>query len=96
MRASCSACCRRNPAWPGNPGPLRLDGEMIELESVRLDGRRLGPSEYQQSDRELVIGAPPAAPFTLETVTYCNPEANKALTGLYLSQNGGSSWAARQ
>src|SRR6476620_10091259 len=77
---------RRNPAWPGNPGPLRLDGEMIELESVRLDGRRLGPSEYQQSDRELVIGAPPAAPFTLETVTHCNPEANKALTGLYLSR----------
>ena len=77
---------RRNPAWPGNPGPLRLDGEMIELESVRLDGRQLGPREYQQSDQELVIGAPPAAPFTLETVTYCNPEANKALTGLYLSR----------
>jgi len=77
---------RRNPAWPGNPGPLRLDGEMIELESVRLDGRQLGPREYQQSDRELVIGSPPAVPFTLETVTYCNPEANKALTGLYLSR----------
>ena len=28
-----------NPAHPGNPGPLRLDGEMIELEAVRLDGR---------------------------------------------------------
>ena len=55
--------CRRNPAWPGNPGPLRLDGEMIELESVRLDGRQLGPREYQLSDKELVIGAPPAAPL---------------------------------
>jgi aminopeptidase N len=77
---------RRNPAWPGNPGPLRLDGEMIELESVQLNGRQLGAREYQQNDHELVIGSPPAAPFTLETVTHCNPEANKALTGLYLSR----------
>ncbi len=77
---------RRNPAWPGNPGPLRLDGEMIELESVRLDGRQLGPREYELSDKELVIPGPPAQPFTIETVVYCNPEANKALTGLYLSR----------
>ncbi len=77
---------RRNPACPGNPGPLRLDGEMIELESVRLDGRQLGPREYQRSDQELVIASPPAGPFTLETITHCNPEANKALTGLYLSR----------
>ena len=51
---------RRNPAWPGNPGPLRLDGEMLELESVRLDGRQLGPREYQLTDAELVIGALPS------------------------------------
>ena len=38
---------RRNPAYPGNPGPLRLDGEMIELESVRLDGRQLGPARVR-------------------------------------------------
>src|SRR5712691_2334787 len=77
---------RRNPAVPGNPGPLRLDGEMLELESVRLDGRQLGPREYELGDKELAITAPPSHPFTLETVTYCNPEANKALTGLYLSR----------
>jgi aminopeptidase N len=77
---------RRNPVWTGDAGPLRLDGETIELESVRLDGRQLGPRDYQLSDKELVIGAPPGDPFTLETVTYCNPEANKALTGLYLSR----------
>ena len=75
---------RRNPAHPGNPGPLHLDGEMLELESVRLDGRQLGPREYQVGDKELVVGALPADPFTIETVTYCSPEANKALTGLYL------------
>ena len=77
---------RRNPAHPGNPGPLRLDGEMIELEALRLDGRQLGPREYERTDTELVIASLPKEPFTLETTTYCNPEANKALTGLYLSR----------
>src|ERR1051325_11413267 len=50
---------RRNPAYPGNPGPLRLDGEMIELEALRLDGRQLGPQEYQRPDKELGIGGRP-------------------------------------
>ncbi|MFI5026889.1 MAG: aminopeptidase N, partial [Solirubrobacterales bacterium] len=77
---------RRNPVWPGNPGPLRLDGETIELESLRLDGRQLGPREHEVTDKELVIPHVPAHPFTVETVTYCNPEANKALMGLYLSR----------
>jgi aminopeptidase N len=77
---------RRNPAWPGNPGPLRLDGETIELESVRLDGRQLDPREYQLSSKELVIDTLPEDPFTIETVAYCNPEANQALSGLYLSR----------
>ncbi|HJZ42101.1 MAG TPA: aminopeptidase N [Hyphomicrobiaceae bacterium] len=77
---------RPNPAVTGKHGPLRLDGELLELESVRLDGRQLGPDDYQLTDKDLVIGAPPGAPFTLETITTCNPEANKALTGLYLSR----------
>src|SRR5262245_39458597 len=47
---------KRNPAYPGNPGPLRLDGELLELESVRLDGRQLGPREYRVTDKELVVG----------------------------------------
>jgi aminopeptidase N len=77
---------KRNPAYPGNPGPLRLDGEMIELESVRLDGRQLGPREYKVTDKELAISGVPGDPFTLETTTICDPQANKALTGLYLSR----------
>jgi aminopeptidase N len=75
-----------NPAYPGNPGPLRLDGEMIELEAVGLDGRQLGPREYTRTDAGLTIAGLPREPFTLKTTTYCNPEANKALTGLYLSR----------
>ncbi|HJU31777.1 MAG TPA: aminopeptidase N, partial [Hyphomicrobiaceae bacterium] len=77
---------KRNPAYPGNPGPIRLNGETIELEAVRLDGRKLEPREYEQTAAELVIGKLPSEPFTLEIVSHCNPEANKALTGLYLSR----------
>src|SRR5215831_7463541 len=77
---------KRNPAHAGSAGPLRLDGEMIELEALRLDGRQLGPREYALSDTGLSIAGLPREPFTLETTTYCNPEANKALTGLYLSR----------
>jgi aminopeptidase N len=76
---------RANPAV-GKPGPLRLDGELLELESIRLDGRQLGPGDYALAEKELVISSPPKAAFELDTVTYCNPEANKALTGLYVSK----------
>jgi len=77
---------RPNPDHPGDLGGLRLDGEMIELETVRLDGRKLGPGEYEVTAAELIIPGVPGGPFALEIVTHCNPEANKALTGLYLSR----------
>jgi aminopeptidase N len=76
---------RANPAV-AKPGPLRLDGELLELESVKLNGRQLTPRDYTLADKELVILAPPKEAFELDIVTYCNPEANKALTGLYLSK----------
>ena len=47
---------RPNPAFEGEPGALRLDGEMLELDSVRLDGRALTPADYTVSEKELVIG----------------------------------------
>jgi aminopeptidase N len=68
------------------PGPLRLDGELLELESIKLDGRPLTVRDYTLGEKELAILAPPKGAFELETVTYCNPDANKALTGLYLSK----------
>ncbi|HEU0157923.1 MAG TPA: M1 family aminopeptidase, partial [Hyphomicrobiaceae bacterium] len=77
---------RPNPAFEGELGPLRLDGEMLELESARLDGRALTPADYSLSDKELVIGKAPAHAFLLDLVTFCNPEANKALSGLYRSR----------
>jgi aminopeptidase N len=76
---------RANPAV-AKPGALRLDGEMLELESVRIDGRQLQAREYEVADKTLAIGKLPKGDFTLDTTTYCNPDANKALTGLYLSK----------
>ena len=77
---------RPNPAYDGDAGALRLDGEMIELDRVCLDGSDLAPSAYTTSDKELVISKLPARAFTLNIVTFCNPEANKALSGLYRSR----------
>ncbi len=76
---------RGNPAV-AKPGPLRLDGELLELESIKLNGRQLTPRDYRLAEKELVILAPPKEAFELDIVTYCNPDANKALTGLYLSK----------
>ena len=76
---------RPNPAV-AKPGPLRLDGELLDLESIELDGRKLTTRDYTRGEKELVIPAPPKGAFELETITYCNPDANKALTGLYLSK----------
>ena len=40
----------------------------------------------QLSEGSLTIPRVPAQPFTLELVTLCDPEANTALSGLYLSR----------
>jgi aminopeptidase N len=76
---------RPNPSV-AKPGALRLDGELLELESVHLDGRLLGAGELKATDRELALPAPPKGAFELDIVACCNPDANKALSGLYLSK----------
>ncbi|HEU0058530.1 MAG TPA: aminopeptidase N [Hyphomicrobiaceae bacterium] len=85
-RVSARLKMRPNPAFDGEPGALRLDGELLELEGVRLDGRPLSPADFTSNDKELVIGKPPSRAFALELVNFCNPEANKALSGLYRSR----------
>ena len=77
---------RPNPARTGRRGPLVLDGEGLTLDSLTLDGEALSGRAYTVSEEGLRIAAPPDAPFTLEITTRCNPEANKALSGLYLSK----------
>jgi aminopeptidase N len=77
---------RPNPAYGGKPGPLKLDGEMLALDRVRLEGRTLSDDEFRRSDKDLVVVAVPQQPFTLEIETQCNPDANTALQGLYRSR----------
>ena len=77
---------RVNPKHVGKPGALRLDGELLDLESVKINGRLLEASAYKRTDSDLTIARPPESAFKLEITTTCNPDANKALSGLYLSR----------
>jgi len=73
-----------NPARPG-PHDLRLDGEGLELLSLRVDGRLL---DLRPEATGLTIPAAhlPEGPFLLETEVQIAPEGNTALEGLYMSR----------
>jgi len=64
--------------------PLRLDGQGLELQAIRIDGVTLVEDAYRIDDESLTLLSPPAA-FELEIVTRINPLANTALEGLYTS-----------
>jgi aminopeptidase N len=74
---------RRDPQAAADAA-LELDGADLELLSVALDSKRLGPADYKLSDTGLTIASPPAA-FTLEIETRINPAANTSLEGRYMS-----------
>ena len=76
----------RNPANPG-AGELSLDGEDLELVSVAIDGRALGPGEYRVDGSRLAI-TPVGDAFTLETVVRFDPWKNTKLEGLYPTAAG--------
>jgi len=76
---------RPNPAAAGTHRPLVLDGEHLDLVEIKLDGIPLDERDYRVSSSDLTIKKLPAKPFKLEIVTKINPEANKALSGLYRS-----------
>jgi aminopeptidase N len=78
---------RPNPKSTGRKEPLRLDGEHLELAEIALDGRPLGKKDYKLTDTSLTLAKTPAAAFTLDITTFVNPEANKALQGIYRSNN---------
>mgnify|MGYP001260933852 CR=1 FL=1 len=77
---------RPNPALETPGGPLQLDGEHLELIDLRLGGTKLTPKDYKLTPTGLTIHKVPERPFTLETTTFVNPEANKALQGIYRSR----------
>jgi aminopeptidase N len=64
--------------------PLWLDGERLKPISVAIDGETLGPNAHTIDDEGLTIPEVPDA-FLLETEVEIDPDANKALDGLYMS-----------
>jgi aminopeptidase N len=78
---------RPNPAaGDGKRRFLRLDGETLELAEIRLNGTTLSRSDYDVTPDKLIVPNVPGERFTLDLVTYINPDANKALQGLYRSR----------
>jgi len=73
---------RRNPDGAG--GDCVLNGEKLELVSVKIDGRQLQGNEYHRTDKSLSLSALPEA-FELEIETRIEPDKNTALEGLYHS-----------
>jgi aminopeptidase N len=77
----------RNPKSADLTAPLRLDGDELELNSVSLDGKKLGKGEFTLSSECLEISGVPDR-FTLETAVRIHPKQNTKLMGLYASQDG--------
>ncbi|RKZ80256.1 MAG: aminopeptidase N [Gammaproteobacteria bacterium] len=75
---------RKNPQGQG--GECVLDGEHLELNSIKLDGRQLQGNEYQRTDKLLLLTSVPDK-FELEIETTLQPDQNTALEGLYHSGN---------
>src|SRR5229473_3913113 len=84
-RVASHVTLRRNPTAATPGGPLRLDGDEVELVALALDGRSLAPADYQREpDGGLVVPEVPDS-FALDIETRINPERNTALSGLYIS-----------
>lgn len=79
---------RRNPESSLKNAPLVLQGEELELRSIRLDGQLLNSEAYQLSAESLTLNTVPQhEAFELLIENRINPKANTALEGLYLSSS---------
>lgn len=66
--------------------PVILNGQLLELISISVDGNVLSESDYIKTDDTLTItSAPTDDDFEITTVVKNFPEKNKALEGLYAS-----------
>ena len=72
----------RNPALEGDPPPLVLVGEELELLELRIDGEDVPSSRYQTVPDALSVDGVPAR-FELETLVRIYPDQNTSLSGLY-------------
>jgi len=75
---------RRNLARGSGLPPLVLDGQQLELLSIRLNDRELGPHDYLLDDSHLTL-QPDSAEFVIDSSVCIHPESNTALEGLYKS-----------
>jgi aminopeptidase N len=82
-RVRATLTLRPNPQTAA--APLVLDGDGLNLVSLKLDGTAPGPDSYVVTPDQLTIPQPPNGPFTLEIETMVDPTANTQLSGLYRS-----------
>lgn len=78
-----TACLGFEQVTPGVT-EMRLDGELLALQDIAIDGRALESSEYRVEDEALVLLQPPEA-GVLQTTVKIEPQNNTALEGLYRS-----------
>src|SRR5215468_7912560 len=71
-----------NPLAPA-PAPVVLDGDELQLRTIKLDGETLAADAYVATPDRLTIAQPPNRAFVLETETALDPSANTKLMGLY-------------
>jgi aminopeptidase N len=64
--------------------PLVLDGRKLDLASVAVDGKLLGPKDYTVDSEHLTI-AKIGKQAVIEIVTVIDPSSNTSLDGLYRS-----------
>ncbi|MFO1088275.1 MAG: aminopeptidase N [Hyphomicrobiales bacterium] len=76
---------RPNPDAGDASDTLMLDGETLTLHSVTIDGETVKPERLTVTDTALTITGVPKRETTVEIDLSMNPEANTALSGLYLS-----------
>ena len=75
---------RRNPARGQGFPALALDGQQLELLSVKLDDVELTAADYELTDSHLTLH-PTTEQFVVDTSVKIHPESNTALEGLYKS-----------
>jgi aminopeptidase N len=83
-RVRATLALRPNPQAAA-PAPVVLDGDGLELVSLRLDGNELPAEHFVATPDKLTIAQPPGGPFRLEIETILDPSANTQLMGLYRS-----------
>ncbi len=83
--ASVKSLCefQRNPKFEAET-PFVLEGQNLELISLKLDGHPLAPSDFEVGETQLTIFSVPER-GELEIITKIKPQENKALEGLYKS-----------